>query len=90
MGMGKGLEFAVGPNWVAMKGEHWQETWEDTADTEYLRGMYMNATPPSNFSWDDVRAGRSDVQSHETDALDYSLSYPQAKTLDYCTIPDTY
>ena len=89
-GMGNGLEFALGENWVAMKAEHWQEAWKDTADPEYLRGMYKNAAGPSNFNWDDAGAGGSGVQSEETDALDYSLSYPQARTLDYCTIPDTY
>lgn len=90
MGMGNGLEFAVGSDWVAMSGEHWQEAWKDTADPEYLRRMYRNAAPPSNISWNDVGAGGSEVQSEETDALGYTLSYPQARSLDYCTIPDTY
>jgi hypothetical protein len=87
-GMGNGLEFAVGSTWVAMKGEHWQEAWPDKADTGYIQRMYRNAAPPNNFGWDDAGAGGSEVP--ETDALGYSLSYPRAKTLDYCTIPDTY
>ena len=90
MGMGNGTELAMGTTWFAMKGEHWEEAWDDTADTEYLQRMYRNAAPPNNFGWDDGGASGSEVQSQETDALDYSLSYPRARTLDYCTIPDTY
>lgn len=90
MGMQNGQEFAVGPTWIAAKGEYWQKNWDDPADTEYIQRMYRNAAPPSNFGWNDVGAGGSVARSKETDALDYSLSYPQAKSLDYCTIPDTY
>jgi len=84
-GMGNNLEFAVGQKWVQVKGEHLQEPWRDQAD---IQQMYRNAAPPSNFGWDDTGAGGSQVE--ETDALGYSLSYPRARTLDYCTIPDTY
>lgn len=87
--MRNGFDFAAGSTWVAMKGEHSQEAWKDTADPEYLRGLYRDAAPPNNFGWNDVGAGSSGVQP-VTNALDYSLSYPPARTLDYCTIPNTY
>jgi hypothetical protein len=68
-----------------------EESWTDIADRKYIQDLYRNAAPPSNFSWDDVGAGGSDVQSQET-PLDYSLgySYPQPRSIDYCTILDTY
>lgn len=90
MGMENGPEFTLGPTSVPMKADHWQETWRDTADTVYVRGLYENAQPHSNFSLNDVGASGSEVQTKETDVLGYSLSYPRARTLDYCTIPDTY
>jgi len=90
VGMRNGLEFDCGPNMVAMKAEQWQEALKDPADSGYIRDMYKNASAPSNFGWYDVGAGGSEVRTKETDVLDYSLTYPQAKTLDYCTIPDTY
>jgi hypothetical protein len=91
-GTGNGPEFELGPDWVAMKGEHWQESWRDTADPGYLRSMYTNAGDPSTFSLDDVGASGSgsDSQIKETDVLDYSLSYPPARSLDYCLIPEPY
>ncbi len=90
--MGNGLEFELGPDWVAMKGEHLQEAWNDTTDPGYLRSLYTNAAAPSTFSWDDVGASGSGSESQikETDVLDYSLSYPPARSLDYCQISDPY
>jgi hypothetical protein len=90
VGMENGLDFALGPTCVAMKGEHWQEAWreQEKEDTDFIQRMYRNAMPANNFGWDDVGASGSEVQ--ETNVLDYSLSYPPARTLDYCTIPDTY
>lgn len=90
MGMGNGPESTFGPTSVPIKADHWQETWRDTADTVYVRGLYENAQLPSDFSMNDVGAGGSEVQTKETDVVDYSLSYPRARTLDYCTIPDAY
>ena len=90
VGMGNGLEFVLEPTYVAMKAEHWQEAWkeQEKADTDFIRRMYVNAAPPNHFDWDDSGASRSEIQ--ETDVLNYSLSYPQSRTLDHCTIPDTY
>ena len=68
-----------------------EESWTDVADRKYLQDLYRNAAPASNFGWDDVGAGGSDVQSQET-PLDYSFGYPypELRSIDYCTIPDKY
>jgi len=87
--MGNYNPFPLGPDLVAMKGEQWQETWKDS-DSGYIQSMYRNAAHASNFSLDDVGASGSEEKLAESSALDYSLSYPRARTLDYHTIPDTY
>ena len=68
----RGLEFAAGSSWVAMTGAEWQEAWKDTADTNYLRGMYTNAMPPNLFSMDDFDPGASNVQPWRNETLDYT------------------
>lgn len=76
-----------------MKGGQWQEAWGEQADTGYIQGLYKNAAPPSNFGWNDVGAGGSEVQSAESNALlDESLSYPYHpnKSVDYWTISDSH
>ena len=86
---GNVLESGVGPKWIPDKPEYWPEALKGIANTEYIRRTY-DAAVSEDFDWDGVGAGGSEVQSKETDVLDYSLSYPQARSLDYCTIPDNY
>jgi len=88
-GMGNGPDFALGENWVAMKGEYWQEAWKDTADTGYLQQMYRNAAAPSVFSWEDVGAGGSEVPSKDNPECARPVQYTMS-SLDYCVFPDTH
>jgi len=70
-----GLEFAQGSSWVAMSGTDWQKTYQDSADGDYVRSLYRNAMAPNVFGWDDFGAGTSEVQSGQTNTLDYT-AYP--------------
>ncbi|KAF8471423.1 hypothetical protein DFH94DRAFT_202019 [Russula ochroleuca] len=72
-----GLEFTRESSWVAMTAEDWQETYKDTADTNYLTGLYRNAMAPSIFSWEDVGA----APEEDKEIGDHP---GRIHTLDYC------
>lgn len=81
--MGNGLEFSLDSKSVSMKGKHWQRVWRDTENAETVNRR------PTNFGWNDAGASGSRVSPPDTtNALDFP--YPRARTLDYCTIPNTY